>query len=162
MLSTMSNLPIVAGISTTATTGTTSTTTASTSGSVNTTATNNNNNTSASNSTSVSSTTANGGTSTNSGNSLQYYYTGSNTSNSVDGNKYSLPSIYFTPQDSINNTSHTYNPYTTVSGAVTPQNYQLDYSQSSTVNNNYQFTLPNQQLSSPHNNNNTIGLIQIH
>ncbi len=34
--------------------------------------------------------------------------------------KYSLPSIYFT-QDSINNTSHTYNPYTTVSGAVTPQ-----------------------------------------
>lgn len=151
MLSTMSNLPIVAGISTTATTGTTSTTTASTStsGSVNTTATNNNNNTSASNSTSASSTTANGGTSTNSGNSLQYYYTGNNTSNSVDGNKYSLPSIYFTPQDSINNTSHTYNPYTTVSGAVTPQNYQLDYSQSSTVNNNYQFTLPNQQLSSP-------------
>ena len=105
--------------------------------------------TSASNSTSVSSTTANGGTNTNSGNSLQYYYTGNNTSNSVDGNKYSLPSIYFTPQDSINNTSHTYNPYTTVSGAVTPQNYQLDYSQSSTVNNNYQFTLPNQQLSSP-------------
>lgn len=163
MLSTMSNLPIVAGISTTATTGTTSTTTASTStsGSVNTTATNNNNNTSASNSTSASSTTANGGTSTNSGNSLQYYYTGNNTSNSVDGNKYSLPSIYFTPQDSINNTSHTYNPYTTVSGAVTPQNYQLDYSQSSTVNNNYNspYQINNYHR---HNNNNTIGLIQIH